>query len=221
LTSPADWRIPFRRRPGRQARRAADAFDPAENPDFERLEEFTAIRRPHRAPPSPNKDGPRINDEIRVREVQLIDTEGTNHGTVPIERALAMAAEAGLDLVEISPNNNPPVTKILDYGRFKYQSQKKAAEARKKQKTVEIKEIKMRPNIDIHDYEVKMRSVRRFFEEGDKVKVTLRFRGREMAHQEIGMRLLDRVKEEISPIAKVEAEPRLEGRQMTMVLAPR
>jgi translation initiation factor IF-3 len=200
--------------PGRNA-------DFARNPDFERLEEFTAIRRPHRAPPSPNKDGPRINDEIRVREVQLIDTEGTNHGTVPIERALAMAAEAGLDLVEISPNNNPPVTKILDYGRFKYQSQKKAAEARKKQKTVEIKEIKMRPNIDIHDYEVKMRSVRRFFEEGDKVKVTLRFRGREMAHQEIGMRLLDRVKEEISPIAKVEAEPRLEGRQMTMVLAPR
>jgi translation initiation factor IF-3 len=140
---------------------------------------------------------------------------------VPIDRALAMAAEAGLDLVEISPNNVPPVTKILDYGRFKYQSQKKAAEARKKQKTVEIKEIKMRPNIDIHDYEVKMRSVRRFFEEGDKVKVTLRFRGREMAHQEIGMRLLDRVKEETSPIAKVEAEPRLEGRQMTMVLAPR
>jgi translation initiation factor IF-3 len=140
---------------------------------------------------------------------------------VPIERALAMAAEAGLDLVEISPNNNPPVTKILDYGRFKYQSQKKAAEARKKQKTVEIKEIKMRPNIDTHDYEVKMKAVRRFFDEGDKVKLTLRFRGREMAHQEIGMRLLDRVKDEISPIAKVEAEPRLEGRQMTMVLAPR
>jgi translation initiation factor IF-3 len=140
---------------------------------------------------------------------------------VPIDRALAIAQEAGLDLVEISPNNDPPVAKILDYGRFKYQSQKKAAEARKKQKTVEIKEIKMRPNIDVHDYDVKMRSVRRFFEEGDKVKVTLRFRGREMAHQEIGMKLLDRVKEETAPIAKVEAEPRLEGRQMTMVLAPR
>jgi translation initiation factor IF-3 len=140
---------------------------------------------------------------------------------VPIERALQIAAEAGLDLVEISPNNNPPVAKILDYGRFKYQSQKKAAEARKKQKTVEIKEIKMRPNIDTHDYEVKMKAVRRFFEEGDKVKVTLRFRGREMAHQEIGMKLLDRVKEETLPIAKVESEPRLEGRQMTMVLAPR
>jgi translation initiation factor IF-3 len=140
---------------------------------------------------------------------------------VPIEQAMQMAAEAGMDLVEISPNNNPPVTKILDYGRFKYQSQKKAAEARKKQKTVEIKEIKMRPNIDTHDYEVKMKAVRRFFEEGDKVKVTLRFRGREMAHQEIGMKLLDRVKEETAPIAKIESEPRLEGRQMTMVLAPR
>jgi len=185
------------------------------------IEEFTAIRRPHRAPPSPNKGGPRINEEIPASEVQLIDHEGTNHGTVPIERALAIAVEAGLDLVEISPNNDPPVAKILDYGRFKYQSQKKAAEARKKQKTVEIKEIKMRPNIDVHDYDVKMRSVRRFFEEGDKVKVTLRFRGREMAHQEIGMKLLDRVKEETAPIAKVEAEPRLEGRQMTMVLAPR
>lgn len=126
-----------------------------------------------------------------------------------------------MDLVEIAPNSIPPVCKILDYGRFKYQAQKKAAEARKRQKTVEIKEIKMRPNIDTHDYEVKMKAVRRFFEEGDKVKVTLRFRGREMAHQELGMKLLDKVKEETSPIAKVEAEPRLEGRQMTMVLAPR
>ena len=126
-----------------------------------------------------------------------------------------------MDLVEIAPNSVPPVTKIMDYGRYKYQAQKKAAEARKKQKTVEIKEIKMRPNIDTHDYEVKMRSVRGFFEEGDKVKVTLRFRGREMAHQDLGVRLLNRVKEETAPIAKVEAEPRLEGRQMTMVLAPR
>jgi translation initiation factor IF-3 len=151
----------------------------------------------------------------------LIDDKGENHGTVPIERAIQLAQEAGLDLVEISPNQDPPVAKILDYGRFKYQAQKKATEARKKQKTIEIKEIKMRPNIDVHDYQVKMRSVRRFFEEGDKVKVTLRFRGREMAHQELGMRLLDRVKEETAPIAKVEAEPRLGGRQMTMVLAPR
>ena len=183
-------------------------------------EEKSAIRRPFRAQ-APTKEGPRINEDIRVPAVQLIDDKGENHGTVPIERAVQLAQEAGLDLVEISPNQDPPVAKILDYGRFKYQAQKKATEARKKQKTIEIKEIKMRPNIDVHDYQVKMRSVRRFFEEGDKVKVTLRFRGREMAHQELGMRLLDRVKEETAPIAKVEAEPRLEGRQMTMVLAPR
>ena len=184
-------------------------------------EENAAIRRPQRAQQAPAKDGPRVNEEIRVREVQLIDDKGVNHGSIPIDRALAIAAEAGMDLVEIAPNSEPPVTKIMDYGRFKFQAQKKASEARKKQKTVEIKEIKMRPNIDIHDYDVKMEAVRRFFEEGDKVKVTLRFRGREMAHQELGMKLLDRVKEETLPIAKVEAEPRLEGRQMTMVLAPR
>jgi len=153
--------------------------------------------------------------------VQLIDQEGDNRGAIPIEEALAIATEAGLDLVEISPNSDPPVAKIMDFGRFKYQSQKKQAEARKKQKTVEVKEIKMRPNIDVHDYEVKMRSMLRFFEEGDKVKVTLRFRGREMAHQELGAKVLDKVKVETAPIAKVEAEPRLEGRQMTMVLAPR
>ncbi len=138
-----------------------------------------------------------------------------------MERALEIAREAGLDLVEIAPNSQPPVCKILDFGRYKYQAQKKAAEARKKQKTIEIKEIKMRPNIDTHDYQVKMRAIRRFFEEGDKVKVTLRFRGREMAHQEIGVKLLDKVRDETAPLAKVEAEPRMEGRQMTMVLAPR
>ena len=126
-----------------------------------------------------------------------------------------------MDLVEISPNQSPPVVKILDYGRFKYQAQKKATEARKKQKVIEIKEIKMRPNIDIHDYEVKMRAIKRFFEEGDKVKLTLRFRGREMAHLELGAKLLNRVKEDTAPIAKVEAEPKMEGRQMMMVLAPR
>ncbi|GAB1580295.1 translation initiation factor IF-3 [Phyllobacterium phragmitis] len=134
---------------------------------------------------------------------------------------MALAEEAGLDLVEIVPNAEPPVCKIVDLGKLKYQNQKKAAEARKKQKTVEIKEIKMRPNIDTHDYEVKMKAVGRFFEEGDKVKITLRFRGREMAHQELGMKLLERVKEDTAEIAKVEAEPRLEGRQMMMVLAPR
>ena len=132
-----------------------------------------------------------------------------------------MAEEAGLDLVEIVPNAEPPVCKIVDLGKLKYQNQKKAAEARKKQKTAEIKEIKMRPNIDTHDYEVKMKAAQRFFEEGDKVKVTLRFRGREMAHQELGMKLLQRVKEDTVEIAKVESEPKLEGRQMMMVLAPR
>ncbi len=134
---------------------------------------------------------------------------------------MLFAEEAGLDLVEISPNANPPVTKILDLGKLKYANQKKAAEARKNQKVIEIKEIKMRPNIDDHDYDVKMRAVRRFFEEGDKVKLTLRFRGREMAHMELGMQLLNKVREETATIAKVEAEPKLEGRQMMMVLAPR
>ncbi|MEE4012745.1 translation initiation factor IF-3 [Roseibium sp. FZY0029] len=177
------------------------------------------MRRPFRAPP-PTKEGPRTNHEIRVREVQLIDHEGANRGVVPTEEAMGIAMDAGLDLVEIQPNANPPVCKILDYGRYKYQAQKKAAEARKKQKTVEIKEIKMRPNIDTHDYEVKMKSMLRFFGEGDKVKVTLRFRGREMAHQDLGMNLLNKVREETNEIAKVESAPKLEGRQMVMVLAP-
>ena len=174
-----------------------------------------------KAAPPVQKDGPRVNEEIRNREVQLIDQTGTNHGTVPIQTALEKAAEAGLDLVEISPNANPPVCKLLDYGKYKFQAQKKAAEARKKQKVVEVKEIKFRPMIDDHDYDVKMRAMKRFFEEGDKVKVTLRFRGREMAHQELGTRLLNRVKEDVTKIAKVEMEPRFEGRQMIMILAPR
>jgi len=183
-------------------------------------EEHPAIRRPFRAPP-PVKDGPRVNREIRVPEVQLIDEDGENLGVVPIQDALARAAEAELDLVEISPNSSPPVCKILDFGKHKFLSQKKAAEARKKQKTVEIKEIKMRPSIDDHDYDTKMKAVRRFFEEGDKVKLTLRFRGREMAHQELGLKLLWKVRDETAEIAKVESEPRLEGRQMVMVLAPK
>lgn len=135
--------------------------------------------------------------------------------------AIARAEEAGFDLVEISPNNDPPICKFLDLGKFKYQSQKKASEQRKKQKTQEVKEIKMRPNIDVHDYEVKMRSVRKFLEEGDKVKLTMRFRGREMAHQEIGLGVLMRAKDEIAEISKVEADPRMEGRQMMMVVSPR
>jgi translation initiation factor IF-3 len=156
-----------------------------------------------------------------VREVRLIDAEGQNIGVVPIRQAMMMAEEANLDLVEISPDAKPPVCKILDYGKFKFQEQKKAAEARKKQKVIEIKEIKMRPMIDDHDYDVKMRAIKRFFEEGDKVKITLRFRGREMAHQELGQQLLDRVKKDTVEIAKVESEPRFEGRQIVMVLAPR
>ena len=180
-----------------------------------------AIRRPIRpAQPAP-KDGPRTNEEIRVREVQLIDQTGHNHGPVDVQIALQKAQEAGLDLVEIAPNSAPPVCKILDYGKYKYQAQKKAAEARKKQKVVEVKEIKLRPMIDDHDYDVKMRSMQRFFEEGDKVKVTLRFRGREMAHQELGYQLLNRVKDDTLKVAKVEQEPRFEGRQVVMVLAPR
>jgi translation initiation factor IF-3 len=174
-----------------------------------------------RAAPPVQKDGPRINDEIRVREVHLIDKDGANRGTVPIAEALRLAQEAGLDLVEISPNTTPPVVKLLDFGKYKYHEQKKAAEARKKQKVVEVKEIKFRPMIDDHDYDVKMRSMVRFFEEGDKVKVTLRFRGREMAHQELGTRLLDRVKVDTSQFAKVESDARFEGRQMVMILAPR
>ena len=186
----------------------------------QRFEENTTIRRPFKAG-APTKDGPRSNKDIRVPRVQLIDVDGSNRGDVSIGEALLAAEEAGLDLVEISPNAVPPVVKILDLGKLKYANQKKAAEARKHQKVIEIKEIKMRPNIDSHDYEVKMKAVRRFFEEGDKVKLTLRFRGREMAHLELGMQLLNRVREEVAPISKVEAEPKLEGRQMMMVLAPR
>jgi translation initiation factor IF-3 len=179
------------------------------------------IRRPSRAPAPVQKDGPRTNDEIRNPQIQLIDHTGINHGTVETIVAVKMAIEAGMDLVEISPNNNPPVCKIMDYGKYKFQAQKKAAEARKKQKVVEIKEIKLRPMIDDHDYGVKMKAMQRFFEEGDKVKITLRYRGREMAHQDIGTKLLDRVKTDVAELAKVEQDARFEGRQVVMVLAPR
>jgi len=156
-----------------------------------------------------------------VPQVQLIGADGVNRGVVSINEALVAAEEAGLDLVEIVPGAQPPVCKLADLGKMKYEAQKKANEARKRQRVIEIKEIKMRPNIDDHDYETKMKAARRFFEEGDKVKVTLRFRGREMAHMELGMQLLNRVKEDLTELAKVEAEPKLEGRQMMMVLAPR
>lgn len=174
-----------------------------------------------RSAPERDQSGPRINDAIRARDVRLIDENGQNVGVVPKIEAQERANTVGLDLVEISPDAEPPVCKILDFGKFKYQEQKKAAEARKNQKIVEIKEIKMRPGIDDHDYDVKMRAIRRFFEEGDKVKVTLRFRGREMAHQELGMNVLKRVKADVESISKVESEPRFEGRQMIMVLAPK
>ena len=172
--------------------------------------------------PVPVKEGPRANRDIRgVREVQLIDQDGQNRGAMPFFDALRIAEDAGLDLVEIAPNSNPPVCKILDYGKYRFLEQKKAAEARKKQKTVEVKEIKLRPVTDDHDYEVKLKAMKGFFEEGNKVKITLRFRGREMAHQSLGLKMLDRVRNDVANLAKVEMEPNFEGRQVTMVLAPR
>ncbi|MDB2518717.1 translation initiation factor IF-3 [Planktomarina temperata] len=176
-------------------------------------------RRPHNAPPQ-RETGPRINERIRGSELRLIDENGENIGVVTPERALIMAADAGLDLVEISPNANPPVCKIMDFGKFKYESQKKEAEARKKQKIIEIKEVKFRPNTDKHDYEVKMRNVFKFLENGDKVKITLRFKGREMAHQELGRDLLLRVAEDTKAIGRVENMPKMEGRQMIMLVGP-
>ena len=173
------------------------------------------------ATPAPKEETHRINNKIDSREVRLIDAEGNNVGVVPTRQALIMAEEANLDLVEISPDAKPPVAKILDFGKFKFQEQKKANEARKKQRVIEIKEIKLRPMIDDHDYDVKLKAAKRFFEEGDKVKVTLRFRGREMDHQELGHKLLDKVKKDTLEIAKVEMEPRFEGRQIIMILAPK
>ncbi|MBF0563383.1 MAG: translation initiation factor IF-3 [Alphaproteobacteria bacterium] len=170
---------------------------------------------------APTRDGPRGNDEIDVRSVRLIGADGENGGVVTTREALDMAVAVALDLVEISPNADPPVCKILDYGKYKYEVQKKKNEAKKKQKVIEVKEIKLRPNIDEHDYDVKMRNMRRFLDEGDKVKVTLRFRGREMAHQDLGMIVLDRVREELADAAKVEQFPKMEGRQMIMVMAPK
>ena len=165
--------------------------------------------------------GPRFNEFIQSPKVRVIDENGENLGVMYTREAIEQAQSVGLDLVEVSPNVDPPVAKFLDIGRYKYETQKKANEQRKKQKTQEIKEIKMRPNIDDHDYDVKMRKVFEFLEEGDKVKVTMRFRGREMAHGELGMAVLQRVQEQTADMAKVEARPRMEGRQMLMVLAPK
>ena len=170
---------------------------------------------------TPTREGPRINEEIGVMRVRLVDQRGQMVGVVGRSEALVMAANAGLDLVEIAPNADPPVCKILDFGKYKYEEQKKKNEARKKQKLIEVKEIKLRPGIDDHDYEVKRRSMVKFIEEGDKVKVTMRFRGRELAHQELGMDVLIRVRDDLDEIAKVEQMPRMEGRQMTMVVSPK
>jgi translation initiation factor IF-3 len=169
----------------------------------------------------PTRDGPRVNEEIRIPQVRLIDQDGEMQGVMTAREAMLRAFQVGLDLVEISPNADPPVCKILDFGKFKYEQQKKKNEAKKKQKVIEIKEIKVRPNIDENDYQVKMRAMKSFIEEGDKVKVTLRFRGREMAHQDIGVRVLERIRSEMDTTSKVEQMPRMENRQMVMVLSPR
>jgi translation initiation factor IF-3 len=172
-------------------------------------------------PAAPTKDGPRVNEDIRVPQVRLIDQDGEMIGVMTAREAVQRAFAVGLDLLEISPNAEPPVCKIVDFGKFKYEQQKKKNEAKKKQKVVEIKEVKVRPNIDENDYQVKMRAMKSFIEEGDKVKVTLRFRGREMAHQDIGIRVLERIRTEMEAATKVEQMPRMENRQMVMVLSPR
>ena len=167
------------------------------------------------------KQGPRVNTDILNDEVRCISPEGEQLGVMKTADAIAQADAQGLDLVEVSPNTDPPVCKILDYGKFKYEAQKKKNEAKKKQKIIEVKEIKLRPNIDEHDYQVKMRNVQKFLDEGDKVKVTMRFRGREMARQELGVNVLNRVRDDTEDVAKIEAFPKLEGRQMIMVIAPK
>ncbi|NDH63361.1 MAG: translation initiation factor IF-3 [Alphaproteobacteria bacterium] len=211
----------FQPRPGRPSRAAA-VSRPA--PPYRKKGGFNegekAIARPAQQS-APTREGPRVNGEIKSPQVRLIDENGEMVGVVSTREAIEMAEEASLDLIEISPNAVPPVAKISDYGKYKYEAQKKAHEARKHQKVIEVKEIKMRPNIDEHDYEVKMRAMKRFIDEGDKVKVTLRFRGREMVHSELGLQVLNRVRGEMDPLTKIESMPRMEGRQMIMVLAPK
>ncbi len=170
----------------------------------------------------PKKDrGPRTNSDITAPEVRLVDADGEMQGVVTLAKAQEMADQVGLDLVEMSPNAEPPVCKILDYGKFKYEQQKKANEARKKQKTVDVKEVKLSPRIEKNDYDVKMRNATRFLNDGNKVKVTMRFRGREMAHQEIGRDIFKNIREELAEISSVELEPKFEGRQMIMILGPK
>jgi translation initiation factor IF-3 len=190
---------------------------PENRPNNRRIKAIA--RRPHNAPPT-RDTGPRVNERIREDELRLIGADGENVGVVSSHRALEMAEEAGLDLVEISPNAKPPVCKIMDFGKYKYETQKREAEARKKQKIIEVKEVKFRPNTDTHDYDVKMRNVFKFLDNGDKVKVTLRFRGREMAHQDLGRILLERIAADTEGRGKVENMPKMEGRQMIMVIGP-
>lgn len=168
----------------------------------------------------PRKDGPRINEDIVADKIRLVDPDGEMIGVVKVSEALDKADEYGLDLVEIAAAADPPVCKILDHGKYKYEQQKKAAEARKKQKVIDVKEVKIRPATEEHDYGVKLRNARRFLEDGDKVKVTMRFRGREMAHQDIGMKMLERFRDDLLDLGKVELHPRMEGRQMIMIMGP-
>ncbi len=181
--------------------------------------EVTIIKDNNNAPVREG-DGPRVNQEIRVKEVRLIDENGENKGIVPVKEALLLADEAGLDLIEISPQAVPPVCKIMDYGKYKYEQQKKKNEARKNQKIVNIKELKLRPMIDVHDYEVKVKQAKKFLSQGDKVKFTIRFKGREMSANDMGRKVLDNLVDDLENICKVESEPKLEGRQMMMVVAP-
>ena len=194
---------------------------------FNCLMEFPIVARPpmnrdrSEAPRREKDDGPRVNAAIVAKQIRVVDADGEMRGVMTVREGITLAEEAGLDLVEISPNAEPPVCKVLDYGKYKYEMQKKAAEARKKQKIVELKEIKLRPNIDDHDFGIKMKSAKAFLTEGDKVKITLRFRGREMAHQDIAHQVINRVRVELDALAKVESEPSFEGRQMIMIFAPR
>ncbi|HER26243.1 MAG TPA: translation initiation factor IF-3 [Rhodospirillales bacterium] len=170
---------------------------------------------------APTRKGPRVNDMIDAPQVRVVGADGEMVGVISVEEGIELALDSGLDLVEVSPNADPPVCKVLDYGKYKYEEQKKRNEARKKQKVIEVKEIKMRPGIDVHDYEVKMRNANRFLGHGDKVKFTIRFRGREMAHQGLGMDVLNRIKEELEDQIKIEQFPRIEGRLMVMIVAPK
>ena len=185
----------------------------------ETVPETTPIRRPMQAPPT--KDGPRINDEIRVPKVLLIDQNGEKQGIMPTSAAIEAAEEVGLDLVEVSPTADPPVVRVIDFGKYLFEQNKKAHSAKRKQKQIQVKEVKFRPGTEEGDYQVKLRSLIRFLTEGDKAKVTLRYRGREMAHQEIGRRLLARVQTDLAEHAVVEQNPLMEGRQMVMVFSPK